>query len=763
MEDDSGPSNIRVICRFRPINERERSICADKQVADFPPDQKTVIVNSQSEGGGPYTFAFDHVFTPAARQVDVYRIAAKPTVESVMQGFNGTVFAYGQTSSGKTFTMTGSDLNDAEYMGIIPRMVSTVFGEIEAADPKFEFQVKVGYCEIYLEKIKDLLDTSKTNLRVHEDRARGVYIADLTEQYVSSGGEVFELMRIGTSNREVGYTHMNAGSSRSHSIFILTITQTNSNDFSSKTGKLYLVDLAGSEKVGKTGAEGKRLEEAKNINKSLTMLGNVITALTDGKSSHVPYRDSKLTRVLQDSLGGNSKTSLIVTCSPSPFNEAETISTLRFGVRAKSIKNKPKVNKEYTVNELKVMLAAAKEEITKKDKMISTLKATLKNNGLTFIQPENTEGPENAERSETVENEEKDEKGQENSEIYMQVITELEDLRTKLTEEEGLSKKYKNHLENLFEENEQLKEDHNFIYKQIAVLQERLNITEEKSAQQGIEIESVRVELSSELQKKIQLEEKVREKDAELESLSMNGEIIRNLQEENKKLRESLEEEQKKNQELTWENEKINENLKANLTILNDDKQTKILEESHQQEKERWLQDNKNLKSEIVSRTKKMTDLQLLLEKEGEKYRALESQMSDSDKSMKKKIDTQQRNLEQLNLMYHQIVSQQSILKVNKSIHERKITRLTEKNAELERAFKELTEKLLSYERKEDEDQKKIQILEAKVRRTMGNVNLQSHNIKKVIRGGGDMIFKTPTNRKTISEQNDLNESTEID
>lgn len=295
-----------------------------------------------------------------------------------MEGFNGTVFAYGQTSSGKTFTMAGVDIEDPEHMGIIPRMVSTVFGQIEASDEQIEYSVKVSYCEIYLEKIADLLNPVKKNLKIREDRNRGIFIADLTEKSVSSPQEVHSLMKIGQENRAVAFTLMNEGSSRSHSIFMITVGQSNMQDYSAKTGKLYLVDLAGSEKVGKTGADGKRLEEANCINKSLTTLGHVIFSLTDGKTSHVPYRDSKLTRVLQDSLGGNSKTSLIITCSPSPFNEAETISTLRFGVRAKSIRNKPKVNKEYTVAELKLMLANALEDVKKRDRIIKSLKEGLR-------------------------------------------------------------------------------------------------------------------------------------------------------------------------------------------------------------------------------------------------------------------------------------------------------------------------------------------------------------------------------------------------
>jgi kinesin family protein 5 len=160
-------------------------------------------------------------------------------------------------------------------------------------------------------------------------------------------------MRIGNENRSIGYTDMNAQSSRSHSVFIVTVTSENSVSLVKKTGKLYLVDLAGSEKIAKTGAVGQTLEEAKTINKSLSTLGLVINSLTDGKSTHVPYRDSKLTRVLQESLGGNSRTALIITCSPARDNEEETTSTLKFGQRAKNIKNKPKMNKDESMAELK--------------------------------------------------------------------------------------------------------------------------------------------------------------------------------------------------------------------------------------------------------------------------------------------------------------------------------------------------------------------------------------------------------------------------
>lgn len=200
-------------------------------------------------------------------------------------------------------------------------MVRTVFNRIEHASEDITFSVKVSMVEIYMERIRDLLDPKKDNLRIHEEKGKGVYMQDVEECYISEEAEVYDLMKLGNENRSTAATLMNAESSRSHSLFILSVTQNNSRDLSCKVGRLYLVDLAGSEKISKTGAVGQTLEEAKMINKSLTTLGKVINALTDKKQTHIPYRESKLTRILSESLGGNSKTCLVITCSPHPFNE----------------------------------------------------------------------------------------------------------------------------------------------------------------------------------------------------------------------------------------------------------------------------------------------------------------------------------------------------------------------------------------------------------------------------------------------------------
>eukprot|EP01089_Gocevia_fonbrunei_P019256 TRINITY_DN675_c0_g1_i6.p1 TRINITY_DN675_c0_g1~~TRINITY_DN675_c0_g1_i6.p1 ORF type:complete len:932 (-),score=266.37 TRINITY_DN675_c0_g1_i6:10-2805(-) len=229
-----------------------------------------------------------------------------------------------------------------------------------------------------MERIRDLLEPSRMDLKLREDKNKTVYIDGVTEVYVTCEDDIIKVMDEGGSNRKVAATNMNDTSSRSHSIFVLTLTQKSLEGGGTTTGKLYLVDLAGSEKVGKTGATGQTLDEAKGINKSLSALGNVINALTDGKSKHVPYRDSKLTRLLQQSLGGNSRTTLCINCSPSSYNEDETLSTLRFGTRAKTIKNNAKVNKEMSADALKQLLTAANKEIATLKRYIAGLEEELR-------------------------------------------------------------------------------------------------------------------------------------------------------------------------------------------------------------------------------------------------------------------------------------------------------------------------------------------------------------------------------------------------
>ncbi|KAK4929314.1 hypothetical protein LTR66_016168, partial [Elasticomyces elasticus] len=368
----AGGNNIKVVARFRPQNKIEVAN-GGAPVVQFDGDD-TCTISSADVSNAPFTY--DRVFDMDSQQPDIFEFSIRNTVEDVMNGYNGTVFAYGQTGAGKSYTMMG-DMDDENKKGITPRIVEQIFDAILVhGSATVEYTVGISYMEIYMERIRDLLNPVQENLPIHEG-SKGPYVKDLREIYVNQVEEVYTAMHLGQKSRVTASTNMNLESSRSHSIFCITINQKDVNTGSQKSGMLYLVDLAGSEKVGKTGATGQTLEEAKKTNKSLSALGMVINSLTDGKSTHIPYRDSKLTRILQESLGGNSRTTLIVNCSPSSYNDQETISTLRFGMRAKSIKNKAKINAELSPAELKRQLKAAQNQAISFEKYIASMNAEL--------------------------------------------------------------------------------------------------------------------------------------------------------------------------------------------------------------------------------------------------------------------------------------------------------------------------------------------------------------------------------------------------
>ncbi|OQR87056.1 kinesin-like protein [Achlya hypogyna] len=320
--------NIRVLCRFRPISKTELAN-GSKVVAKFNGPEEVSLAGDK---GKAKTYEFEHVFDMQSTQEQVFA-QVKPLITSVLDGFNVCIFAYGQTGSGKTFTMSGSAANP----GINPRALTELFTLKQSRRAEYADEIQVSIMEIYNEVIRDLLaeNAATTNLSVRQGPT-GNFVQGLTMKTVHEVDDVFNLIARGNQNRATSATDMNEHSSRSHSILSIYIKSTNVLTNAVASGKLHLVDLAGSERLSKTGAEGQRLKEAQNINQSLSTLGNVIQARAN-KQKHVPYRDSSLTYLLQDSLGGDSKTLMVACSSPVDYNAEETFCTLNFAARTRSV------------------------------------------------------------------------------------------------------------------------------------------------------------------------------------------------------------------------------------------------------------------------------------------------------------------------------------------------------------------------------------------------------------------------------------------
>ena len=379
----NGNESIKVIFRVRPLNSKEEA--DGRNVVTTAHDDRGAIEirnPASSSSDPPKIFTFDSVFGPSSSQKQIYDVCASPIVQSVLEGYNGSIFAYGQTGAGKSHTMVGRD-EPSELRGIIPNAFEHIYEHVGMeSSNETHYLIRASYYEIYNENIIDLLATNnasnatsstKQGLELKESPDSGVYIKGLTSKVVKSVEEINAVLRRGNKNRSIGATLMNQGSSRSHAVFCVVIESQSLDEPGVehiRVGKLNLVDLAGSERQSKTGATGERLKEATKINLSLSALGNVISALVDGKSQHIPYRDSKLTRILQDSLGGNTRTVMCANAGPADYNFDETMSTLRYANRAKQIKNKPVINQDPK----DAMLREYKDEITSLRKQLEDMR-----------------------------------------------------------------------------------------------------------------------------------------------------------------------------------------------------------------------------------------------------------------------------------------------------------------------------------------------------------------------------------------------------
>jgi len=352
-------NSVLVAVRARPRNQRETSAGSDECLQHEGVSGLTLARPGEKD----FRFAFDCVMRQDTAQRDVFDRTGRPLLHKVLQGYNGCLFAYGQTGSGKTFTMQGE--GQGENRGVIPLLCEELFKQIKERAEKKNITVVCSMLEIHNERVRDLMSPDGDDLQIREDTTvggRGLHVEGIQENSVRTCGDVLAMITKGQARRAVGQTNMNEHSSRSHMVVTLRVASCDIDDAEGVTlteCKLHLVDLAGSERQKSTGATGDRLKEGAQINLSLSALGNVINALTQKAvmGRHVPYRDSKLTRLLQDSLGGNSFTVMICNVSPARINAEETLSSLRFAERAKKIENKAVINRDPKSERIMELLA----------------------------------------------------------------------------------------------------------------------------------------------------------------------------------------------------------------------------------------------------------------------------------------------------------------------------------------------------------------------------------------------------------------------
>ena len=803
----SKSSNVKVYCRIRPENEQEISSGLGTCLNPQSPTSVQIIVDNLNINSGlkenynektTQEFTYDKIYPIETTQKTIFEQVAKPLILSAFEGINGTLFCYGQTASGKTYTMEGIS-SDNDLCGIIPRMMNLVFEIINSGSSDIEFSVKCQYYQIYNEKIQDLIDTTKTDLAIREDKNKGIWVGECTEKYVESEQEMIDFFNTGSNNRIVSSTKMNAISSRSHSLFSVTIYQRNVITESSKTGKLYFVDLAGSEKMSKAGVEGNTmLKEAQNINKSIMTLGMVINALTKG-AKHIPYRDSKLTRVLQESLGGNSLTYLIINCSPNMLNQAETLSTLRFGQRAKLIKNKVVANTQQSVKELMMKLKQAEEKIKNLEKILGTWTGDRE-------YPNNFEEEKN--RSKCPEckqlmnklnylNVQINTLSQDNEYLQRDKDEFLDEIKNKNNEnikleeqiynlEKELKNSWQEHLKTILEIQNSMDNYLNIIkisnskniselnkikdlsYKNWTELIKRLNIEQkidklqnninniddmeyypnnldekndiknnnfiEKEKQYLKQIEELRNNVNNQTLKnnlKIINKSTLEELSNQLKDYLFKTKSTKLVKDMNKKISDSLITIINNNFNITTLNKLERQKLSSRLQIC---KENNILLNNYRMKKnENYLNVNENEKNSRILR------LENDVKEYKEKLQLFESQLTPDEKNLHKKIYTLEKNLEQVNSMYHQIVTQKSVLKIENQIYEKKLKKRNDKINSLIKENNDLLEQLKNKE---------------KIKKNKDN---PTPRLIKVIRGNGYKSNKNNINRTKSKDKFNIN------
>ncbi|KAL1833550.1 hypothetical protein ACET3Z_003201 [Daucus carota] len=521
-EVQEAKGNIRVFCRCRPLSKAETSVGCST-VVDFNAS-KDGELGILGVGNSKKTFKFDRVYTPKDDQVDVFADAS-PMVISVLDGYNVCIFAYGQTGTGKTFTMEGTEDN----RGVNYRTLEELFNMADERKETFRYNISVSVLEVYNEQIRDLLATSPSSkkLEIKQAPEGSHHIPGIVEAKVENIKEVWNVLQAGSSARAVGSNNVNEHSSRSHCMLCIMVKSKNLMNGECTKSKLWLVDLAGSERLAKTDVQGDRLKEAQNINRSLSALGDVISALAN-KSNHIPYRNSKLTHLLQDSLGGDSKTLMFVQISPSDQDSSETLSSLNFATRVRGVELGP-VRKQIDTAELqkvKLMLDKAKQESRSKDESLRKLEDSLQN----F--ENKARGKDQLYRTQLEKIKELEGQLEMRTALHSQSEKQISSLSERLNREEDVCSDLRLKIKELESKLRELEQEHMKCF----TYQEKVRDLEKKLKDRGKESLSNTVALEQKIE---QLERSLREQEQSTDSLLLRqkiGELEEKLREQEERL-----------------------------------------------------------------------------------------------------------------------------------------------------------------------------------------------------------------------------------
>ena len=653
----SNEDKVQVLIRFRPLIKTELTINPLSCVDLTDTDVTLYTCNSNT-----LIFSFDKVLNSMSSQSETFANGPEQIVESVMNGFNGTIFTYGQITSGKTYTMFGES-SDTEKAGIIPRAIKKIFDFIESSDENDEFLIKFSFFELVNEKIRDLLNPIGENLKLKYGK-NGIFISGIREVYTRNETDIADLIAIGFENRD------KAKVQQPRHTFVTLALQRNSSD-GLVDSKLYMVDLVGVERTGSL-PTSPRSATMKSVNQSLSSLAMVISALSDKSSSFVPYRTSKLTRILEDSLGGNSKTLAIITCSPSPANSEDTASSLRFGMRIKSVSNIPVITKNLSLHELNIQYLQRLEILQKVNKRLGLLqfqKTRMLSERCSLTEVESPKPQIDL-----------TEMRLELGEIYSRIESQ-EQVSKDLTQEVAENNAKLQQLENIDKRTTELLRQ---ITENDEVLEVELAEHEEEAEALGLAVEKLRAEVGAEDEELGRGKDCLARAEAENETLKVKVRCLKEMRSSLSKaaleeqLRRRIKEEKTNNKRLKEHMKQLQEEI--DLLLFKRFKEYSIAED-------------------LQRSAKAVFDLELSLENTRISYLEDQQKLTPVQKSLKNKQDALEKLADRVSKDFRSVTSKFAEMNIERSVLQKKVKRLEDLSARLEEDLRKVGKKILKVEK----------------------------------------------------------------